>query len=802
MLVSFEWLKELVSTDSTPAQVADMLTMGGVEVEAVEDTRPDFEKVVVGHLRKVSSHPNADKLVLCEVDVGDPSPLGIVCGATNMNEGDKVPVALVGATLAGDLKVKKSKIRGETSMGMMCSERELGLGDDHEGIMILPPETDVGAPFDEAMGLNDVVLELGITPNRPDCLSMIGVAREVAAMAGMTARQPEFDVPEEGSDIASQTSVTIDDSGGCPRYAARIVEGVTIGPSPLWMQQKLMKAGLRPLNNVVDVTNFVLIELGHPLHAFDYDKLEENRIVVRRAQNGELIETLDGVKRELLEQMLVIADAKDAVAIAGVMGGAASEVTEQTTTILIESAYFDPVSIRRTAKSLGLSTEASYRFERGADPEMALTALDRAASLMAELAGGKIAKGRVDEYPRKIECPTIRLRYERTNKILGIEVPQNEIASILSSLGFGIVSEGNEAIDVRVPSFRPDVTAEIDLIEEVARVYGYGEIASTYPQDNTVVSRGQQPPSVEETCGKVLTASGFSEIITYSFGAPSKMADFAEREDDVRAQPIKMKNPLTEDASVLRTTVIPGVLASIGTNVNAGNKNLKIFETGTIYLPAPGDVLPDEKMYVCAAITGLSRGVDWKGKPANVDFFDLKGVAENMIESMGLEEMKTVKAVHEGFHPGICADIMVGSEVVGKIGELHPAILDRYAIDQAVFLFEVDLDAAMIGPKAGGNYENFSRYPHAERDLAVVVDEDVEAAAISTAILESGGDILRDVILFDVYKGKQVGDGKKSLAFGLRFQSNERTLTDEEITARSDKIVVTLKERFDAKLRA
>ena len=786
MLVSFDWLKELVSTDSTPAQIADMLTMGGVEVEAVEDTRPDFTNVVIGHLRKVSPHPNADKLVLCEVDVGDPSPLGIVCGAANMKEGDKVPVAVVGAKLTGGLKVKKTKIRGETSMGMMCSERELDLGDDHEGIMILPPETAVGAPFDEAMGLNDVVLELGITPNRPDCLSMIGVAREVAAMAGTTARPPEFDVPEEGPEITSLTSVTIDDADGCPRYAARIVEEVKIGPSPLWMQQKLMKAGLRPLNNVVDITNYVLIELGHPLHAFDYNKLGENRIIVRRAQSGELIETLDGVKRELSEQMLVIADAQNAVAIAGVMGGATSEVTEQTATVLIESAYFDPVSIRRTSKSLGLSTEASYRFERGADPEMAITALDRTASLIAELAGGKIAKGRVDEYPRKIECPRIRLRYTRINKILGIDVPKDKVASILSSLGFGIASEESEALDVLVPSYRPDVTAEIDLIEEVARTYGYGKIASTYPQDSTVMSRGLKPVAPEEICRHVLTASGFSEIITYSFGAPSKMADFAAKGAGARSNPIKMKNPLTEDASVMRTTIIPGVLESIRTNANAGNKNLKMFETGKIYLPAPGDVLPDEKMCVCAATTGLSRGMDWKGKPTDVDFFDLKGVTEKLIELMGLEGIQTAKAVHKGFHPGICADIIVGNEVVGKIGEIHPATLDGYGIDQTVFLFEIDLDAAMGGPKAEGSYERFSRYPHAERDLAVVVDEGIEAAAINAAILESGGDILRDVTLFDIYKGKQVGDNKKSLAFGLRFQSNERTLTDEEIAARSD----------------
>ena len=800
MLVSLNWLKELVSTKATPAKLNEKLTMAGVEVECVVDAKPDFEGVVVGHLLKVSPHPNADKLVLCEVDAGGEAPLGIVCGASNMKEGDKVPVAVVGSTLAGDLKVKKAKLRGEASEGMMCSERELGLGEDHDGIMILPPDTKVGDAFDEVMGLNDVVIELGVTPNRPDCLSMIGVAREVAAIEGAETKSPKFDVPEEGPDVSSLTSITIDDADGCPRYAARVVEGVKIGPSPSWMQQKLIKVGLRPLNNVVDITNYVLMELGHPLHAFDYDRLGENRIVVRRAREGESITTLDGAERKLSKEMLVIADAQEPVAIAGVMGGADAEVTERTTTVLIESAYFDPVGIRRTAKALGLSTEASYRFERGADPEMVITAVDRAASLVAGLTGGKIAKGRIDEYPRKIERPEITLRYARVKKILGIEIPRERIASILSSLGFELHSEQGEAVEVRVPSFRPDVTAEIDLIEEVARIHGYDKIASTYPQDSTVMSRGIGAASREDICRDMLRAAGFSEVITYSFGEPSHMAGFTDK--GAGAKPIKMKNPLAEDASVMRTTIIPGILESLRANVNAGNKDLKIFETGKTYFSAPDDPLPDEKTFACAAVTGLSRPVDWKGTPAEVDFFDLKGVAETLIEALGADGTQTAKAAHEGFHPGMCADFIVAGKRIGKIGEIHPAILDKYEIGQKVFLFEIDLDAVVTGSKAGGGYEKFSRFPHADRDLAVVVDEGVEAAAVNAAILGAGGEILRDVVLFDVYRGKQVDEGKKSLAFGLRFQGRESTLTDDEITAASEDIVRKLEEKFDARLRA
>jgi len=802
MLVSLNWLKELVTTDTTPDRLTDMLTMAGVEVEAAEEVRPDFEKVIVGRILKISPHPNADKLVLCEVDAGGQSPLGIVCGAANMKEGDKVPVAVVGARLVGDIEVKKTNIRGEPSAGMMCSERELGFGDDHSGIMILPSDAPVGGAFDEIMELNDVVLELGITPNRPDCLSMIGVAREVAAITRTQARLPQFDVPEKGPETASLTSVTIDDAAGCPRYAARVVTGVKIGPSPAWMQQRLIKVGLRPLNNVVDITNYVLMELGHPLHAFDYDKLGENRIVVRCARAGESITTLDGVERELSERMLVIADALNPVAIAGVMGGTDSEVTEQTETVLIESAYFDPVSIRRTSKALGLSTEASYRFERGADPEMAIIALDRAAALMAELAGGKIARERIDEYPRKIVSPEVGLRYERIGRILGIEAPEEEVASILSSLGFEILSEHADALEVRVPTYRPDVTAEIDLIEEIARIHGYDKIKVTYPQDSAIMTRGLQPVPFEEKCRGALRASGFSEVITLSFGAPAGMADFCDGDDGADARMVKMKNPLTEDASVLRTSLIPGVLLSIRTNVNAGNKDLKIFEVGKAFWPVGGQALPEEHTLICAAATGLSSPTNWREQPVDVDFFDLKGSVEALFESLGFKDVDTARASHNGFHPGMCADISIGGKTVGKLGEIHPDVLDRYEIGQKVFLFEVDLDSVDDRPDALRRYAKLSRFPSAERDLAVVVDESVEAAALNSAMAEVGGNILKSICLFDIYRGKQVGEGKKSLAFSLRFQSGDHTLTDDEIGAASGKIVKILEERFGAKLRA
>ncbi len=801
MFVSMNWLKEFVAFDATPADLADMLTMAGVEVETVEEVKPEFDRVIVGRVLKIFPHPNADKLVLCDVDVGEASPVRIVCGAANMKEDDKVPFAPVGAVLAGGIKVKRAKIRGESSEGMMCSERELGLGEDHSGIMILPPETPVGVAFDEAIGFKDAVLELSVTPNRSDCLSMLGVAREVAALTQSRTRPPDFIMGESEPDINTLTSITIEDDAGCPRYAARIVSNVTIGPSPLWMQQKLRKVGLRPLNNVVDVTNYVLMELGHPLHAFDYDKLEENRIVVRRARDGESIVTLDGTERGLSEEMLVIADAANPVAIAGIMGGATSEVTEQTTTVLIESAYFDPKSIRRTSKALGLSTEASYRFERGADYEMLIVALDRAASLMAELAGGTISRGKIDAYPRKFVPLEIDLRYKRIKRILGIEVPPKTATSILTSLGFEIVSEQSEAVRVLVPSYRPDISAEIDLIEEVARIYGYSRIESTYPPDTAVMTRGVQPRCLDDECRFALRSSGFSEVINLSFGAPWDMADFQETGHPSKPQLIKMKNPLTEDASVLRPSLIPGILRCLQSNINTGNKNLKIFEVGKVYWPTKEDVLPDEPTFLCAAATGLSRSVNWRDESASVDFFDMKGVAETLLKTVGIMKTGTERGEHVGFHPGICADIIADGNVVGKIGEIHPTLLDKYEIAQTVCLFELNLTDVASRPATERRYKKLSRFPYSDRDLAVVVDEGVEAATLHAAMVAAGGETLKSVTLFDVYRGAQVGKNKKSLAFSLRFQSDERTLTDEEVTAGCTAIMNALEKGFNAKLR-
>jgi phenylalanyl-tRNA synthetase beta chain len=799
MRVSLNWLKEFVPIHLSPAELAYRLTMTGTEVESIEKIEPVFTSVTIGQIRKIVRHPNADKLLLCEVDVGNTQALKIVCGAPNIKEGDKVPVALPGAMLPGNFTVRETKIRGEHSEGMLCSERELGISEDHSGIMILPPDVSIGVPVEEALQLSDVVFELGITPNRPDCLSIFGTAREVAAITKEKTRLPKIDIIHQEPAIESMTSVTIDDPEGCPRYAARIVSGVKIGPSPAWLQQRLLRVGLRPINNVVDATNYVLLELGHPLHAFDYHKLYENRIIVRRARAGESIVTLDGIDRKLSEQMLVIADAEKAVAVAGVMGGANTEVTEQTKTVLIESAYFDPISIRRTSKALALSTEASFRFERGADPQMVTVALDRTAALMAEIAGGTIASGMIDEYPRPLTQPEIKVRHQRIKRILGIDIPPKNAVSILQAVGFEILSADPEIVSTRVPSYRPDVSAEIDLIEEVARIHGYENIVPTYPQDKGVMQRGLQPRSIEDGSKSALVGCGFSEIITFSFGSPEQMIDFSG-DNGYPAEPIRMNNPLAEDESALRTTLIPGMLRTMRNNINVGRKNLKLFETGKVFWPNPGNVLPNERLFLCTAATGLASPVYWKQQPRPVDFFDLKGVAEDLFEELGFPfNMK--KAPRPGFHPGKCAQIVTDGIAVGHIGELHPDFIQKYELKQNVVLFEIDLSALVERPAPETKYRKISRFPYSERDIALVVNDDIRATELTDAIKTVGGDILQRVLLFDVYRGAQVESGKKSLAFNLRFQSTERTLTDDEVNAALEAIIQTVEQRFGAQLR-
>ncbi|MBE0598549.1 MAG: phenylalanine--tRNA ligase subunit beta, partial [Desulfuromonadales bacterium] len=617
MIVTYNWLKEFVDLDLAPEELAHRLTMAGLEVEAMEKLGEGLDRVVVARLISVEPHPEADRLTLCQVDTGSET-LPIVCGARNHKTGDLVALAQVGATLPGDFRIKKSKIRGRESMGMLCSEKELGLAEESEGIQILPPGLELGQPVFLAMGLKDVRFELGLTPNRADCLSVIGVAREVAAMVGRPLRLPRPQLPEAGRAISEQTSVSIEDPERCPRYAARLIRGVQIGPSPDWLVRRLQTVGLRSINNVVDVTNLVLMELGQPLHAFDFQLLRGGRIVVRPAREGELFTTLDSQSRPLKQTDLTICDGEGPVALAGIMGGENSEIRPQTIDILLESAYFNPTTIRRTSKRLGLHTESSHRFERGVDIDLVPIALDRAAALILELAGGEAARGRLDVYPRPVAARQLTISPRRSEEILGLSLPAAEIARLLRGIGLQVEREGDGAdadadasLKVTVPVFRHDLEREIDLIEEVARLNGYDRIPVTMPVGGALCHPPRESQRQLRRLRDLLVGAGFSEVINYSFVAPAGVDRLGLAEGDPRRQMVRVLNPLTEEQSVMRTTLMPSLLETVARNLAYRSRDLRLFELRPVFHPQAGDELPVEKMRLTAVVCGRREPEGW-----------------------------------------------------------------------------------------------------------------------------------------------------------------------------------------------
>jgi len=635
MNISINWLKDYVDIEETPQELADMLTMAGLETASITELGEGCEDIVVAQILKKEQHPNADRLSLCQVTDGEET-YPIVCGATNMVEGDKVALARVGSVLPGNFKIKKAKLRGVESHGMMCSERELGLSDEHSGIIILPKETAVGTKLVEALGLPDTVIEVEITPNRPDWLSVVGVAREISANTGRALKMPPSEV-NEGIDSATEaTSVEINAPYLCHRYTARFIKGVKVGPSPLWMQNRLKAAGVRPISNVVDVTNYVLMELGHPLHAFDFNKLRGGKIVVKRAEEGEKFTTLDGQERALTGENLMICDGEGSVGVAGVMGGLNSEVSDETVDVLLESAYFFPPNIRATAKALGLSTEASYRFERGADIEGLVTALERAARLIVETAGGTVLKGIIDNYPTAHDKRRITLRVPRIAQVLGLEIASGRAVECLKGLGIEVIEADDERIVTLAPTHRVDIEREIDLIEEIARIVGYNNIPSTLPRISIQpgVPAGERP--FYEKCRDLLAAAGLNEIITYSFIDPEDDNRIALEPDSPLRAKVKIQNPLGVETSVLRTTLLPSLLRVAGNNVRRGNKDIKLFEVGKTFHPEEGMPLPEEHVRMAGLLTGSREPLTWWAKQDRLDFFDGKGVVERVFSAIGV----------------------------------------------------------------------------------------------------------------------------------------------------------------------
>ncbi|HEU0264946.1 MAG TPA: phenylalanine--tRNA ligase subunit beta, partial [Geobacterales bacterium] len=730
MIISYNWLKEYVDVELPADELAHLLTMLGLEVEGMESRGADLDQVVVARIEEKRQHPNADKLSLCRVNTGSET-LEIVCGAQNMKSGDRVALAQVGAVLPGDFKIKRSKIRGEESHGMLCSEKELGLAEASEGIMILSADAPLGRPVFDVLGLKDTIFEIGLTPNRADCLSVIGIAREVAAKLGRSLRYPQIALAEKGPAIASVTSVTVEDKDLCPRYAARYISGCRIASSPQWLVNRLAAAGIRSINNLVDVTNYVMLEFGQPLHAFDFDRLRGGRIIVRRAAEGERFTTLDGQERQLLPSDLTIRDAEGAVALAGIMGGGNSEISDSTTNVLLESAYFEPRSIRRTAKRLGMHSESSHRFERGVDVNGVGRALDRAASLMAELSGGSIAKGAIDIYPQPVACRVITLRPERVNALLGTSISVDEMERLCQQLECTVERSANGTLRVMVPTFRVDIEREIDLVEEVARLHGFDAIAVTMPTARVFSDRpSPQQRSIAEL-KDLLVAEGLHEVINYSFISPLLFDGILLPPNDSRRRVIPLLNPLTEEQSVLRTTLLPGLLQTVSRNASFRQLSQRLFELRRVYLPRDGEELPAEPLQLGVIMTGLRHPEGWSQGGEAVDFYDLKGVAESIVERFRLRKVEYRAANDEPFyHPGKSCALVAGNEVIGTLGELHPTVQERLDLSQPVYYLELWLHKLLAAPRQEVTIAAPHRFPDVSRDIALLVPEEMTASTI------------------------------------------------------------------------
>ncbi|MEG6512490.1 phenylalanine--tRNA ligase subunit beta [Desulforamulus ruminis] len=805
MRVSYNWLKDYVDITVSPQELADRLTLAGLTVDTVEELGAGLENIVTGCILKIERHPNADKLVVCTVDVGQEEPLQIVTGATNVREGHKVPSALEGAKLAKGLQIKRSKLRGVESRGMLCSGQELGMeaklmsAEMASGILILPDEVPVGLDAREVLGLNDFVLELDLTPNRGDALCLIGVARDVAAILKTELKVPAPKFDESGEKAEDLAKVDILDADLCRRYVARIIKGVQMGPSPMWLQNRLRAAGIRPISNIVDVTNYVMLELGQPLHAFDYNALKNHHIIVRRAQDQEKIVSLDGVERLLNPDMLAITDENGPVAVAGVMGGLDSEVTENTVDVLIEAAYFHPINIRRTSKALGLRSESSLRFEKGIDINGCRRAADRAVELIQQLAGGTIASGAVDNFPAPITEKTIQLRFARVQWVLGIDISREEIVNILERLQFRVQANAEDLL-VTVPAFRPDITREIDLIEEVARLYGYNQIPDTLPFGASTQGARTADQELTWDAKRVMTTCGFQEVVTYSFVHP-RVFDLMNLPADSRfRKAVRLQNPLSEEQSVMRTVLVPNLLEVLQRNHNRRAQGGAVFEVGRVFYPVEGQPLPEE-VPVLAAVALGSTPKTWNQPSRPLDFFFIKGVAEQLLDTLGLVGAEFNRHQDPSFHPGRCAKIEIQGELLGVLGELHPNVVENYELPGRVMALKIDLQVLAGYPRPVKQYRSLLKFPAVERDLAVLVKQEVAAAHMLTIIQKAGGDLLRSVEIFDLYQGSQVPEGFKSVAFSMKFQAEDRTLTDQEVADKMQRIARSLSAQTGAELR-
>lgn len=801
MKVTYNWLKEFVDFDLTPEELAHLLTMLGLEVDSIEYIGAELDDVIVAQVEERAQHPNADKLSLCKVNNGK-EIINVVCGAQNFKSGDKVALAQVGSSLPGDFKIKRSKIRGEESCGMLCSEKELALADESAGIMILPENLELGTPVFEALGIKDIVFEIGLTPNRADCLSVIGVAREIAAKLGKKVKYASHLISETGVDIKSLATVEIVDPELCPRYTARFVSGCKIAPSPQWLVNRLKAVGQRSINNVVDITNYVLMEYGHPLHAFDFRELRGGKIIVQRAAEGEKFITLDGQERGLNSTDLTIRDAERAVALAGIMGGENSEIADDTSDILIESAYFAPSAVRLTSKRLSIHSESSHRFERGADINIVTTALDRTASLIAELAGGSVAKGIIDEYPFPQQGRSITLRVERVNRILGLNLDEATITSIFNNLEFSVNTAESGVLEIVTPSFRVDLEREIDLIEEVARLYGFENIPMTMPVAEVFSDRVPRYQLFEREVRGHLSSSGFNEVINFSFASCHDLNRLNFSEEDNRKTAIALLNPLIDEHAVMRTTLLPGLLQTASRNISLRNLNLRLFEMRRVYLPQPEQELPIEPLHIACLMSGLRYDESWNQPKDLVDFFDLKGVLEAVVSLFGITDLTYISDGCEPFyHPGKSAVVFCNNKKIGSLGEIHPDVQESYEIDKTMYYFELDFGTLVDMSSKTPVIKTPSRFPDTYRDIAMLMGMETPSSSVIECIKGFKSDKVKSVEIFDLYTGDKIPEGEKSLAVRVRYGAMDRTLTDEEVGKVHLKIVNSLISELKIRIR-
>ncbi|MCP3944136.1 MAG: phenylalanine--tRNA ligase subunit beta [Desulfobacteraceae bacterium] len=810
MKVSLSWLKEYIPVDLDPQQISDKLTMAGLEVDCVENLYDYLDNIVVGRVVDVRKHPNADKLSCCAVDAGEDEPVQIVCGAPNVREGMYVACALPGAVLPGDLKIKKSKLRGEKSCGMLCSGSELRLASDAAGIMDLGEGHLPGMPLEKALDIFDTVFEIDLTPNRPDCLSVIGVAREIGAFTEPLGRVklPEVILPPEkiiDKSIHDYAQVAIMDADLCPRYSAGMLFDVKVGPSPFWLCQKLESVGLTPVNNVVDVTNFVMLETGQPLHAFDFDNLAGGKVIVRRAGSAVDFTTLDNKQHRLESEMLMICDGERPVALAGVMGGENSEICDTTTRVLIESAYFNPVSIRRTAKKTGIATDASHRFERGADPEGTVYAMKRALSLISEICGASIASGVIDEYPLKAEPVEILLGADALNTRLGTSFSCEAIGQILKSVEFGVEQTGENQLNIFVPSFRVDVVRPEDLSEEVARLWGYNNIKTSYP---LVPAQGKVLAPVlrlRKKLRQILPGFSFYEVINYNFIHGDSCDRLKLSETDPRRSVEKILNPISDQMSVLRTSLVPGLLEVMKRNNSQQSDSIRIFEIGKAFFARQKGELPREKEMVAGLITGNRSEQSWFSKKESVDFFDLKGVVEGLLGDLMIADIQFLKIDGDAcpyFEKGFGAIVKTSDKVLGSLGKIDGQVLKNYGLKHPAYVFDFDLAMLLNLLPESIQAEPLPRFPSISRDMTFIVDGQIEVGAVldQMKIFAKKQSLIEDYFLFDVFEGGSLDDGKKSLSFRVVYRSATKTLTEKNIKKIHTNMSAVILDKFKADL--